>query len=68
MVLVVKKEKEEEKKICLPMQEAFKMRVLSLGWEDSLEEDTATHSCPENPMDRGAWQVTVHRSHSESLK
>ena len=19
------------------------------------------HSCPENPMDRGAWQATVHR-------
>ena len=19
------------------------------------------YSCPENPMDRGAWQVTVHR-------
>ena len=23
------------------------------------------HSCLENPMDRGAWQVTVHRVHKE---
>ena len=32
--------------------------VLSLVWEDPLEEGTATHSlqysCLENPMDRGA--------------
>ena len=26
------------------MQETYKMRVRSLGWEDPLEEDTATHS------------------------
>ena len=39
------------------------MHVRSLGWEDPLEEGTATHSCPclENPMDRGAWRATVHR-------
>ena len=31
-------------------------------WEDPLEEAMATHSfsCLENPMDRGAWQATVH--------
>ena len=23
-------------------------------------------SCLENPMDRGAWQATVHRGHKES--
>ena len=31
---------------------------------DPLEEEMATHSnnsCLENPMDRGAWQATVHR-------
>ena len=39
------------------------MQVRSLGWEDPLEEGTATHSgpCLENPMARGAWQATVHR-------
>ena len=34
--------------------------VLSLGWEDSLEKGSATHSVLENSMDRGAWQATVH--------
>ena len=36
----------------------------SLGQEDPLEEEMATHplqcSCLENSMDRGAWQATVH--------
>ena len=43
----------------LAMQETW---VPSLGWEDSLEEGMATHSsiCQENPMDRAAWQATVH--------
>ena len=42
------------------MQETW---VQSLGWEDPLEEDMATHSsilawrvC----MDRGRWQAAVH--------
>ena len=37
--------------------------VLSLGWEDSLEEGMATHSSIlawKIPLDRGAWQATVH--------
>ena len=37
--------------------------VQSLGREDPLEEGMATHSSVlglENPMDRGAWQATVH--------
>ena len=37
--------------------------VGSLGWEDPLEEDMATHSSIlawRIPMDRGAWQATVH--------
>jgi len=36
---------------------------LSLGREDPLEEEMATHSkysCLGNPMDRGAWWATVH--------
>ena len=35
----------------------------SLDQEDPLEEGMATHSkysCLENPIDRGAWRVTVH--------
>ena len=33
-------------------------QVRSLGLEEALEEEMATHSL-ENPMDRGAWWVTV---------
>ena len=39
-------------------------QVLSLGWEDPLEEGMATHSNTlawRIPMDRGAWRATVHR-------
>ena len=39
------------------------MGVPSLGLEDPLEEEMATHSSVlawENPMDRGAWWATVH--------
>ena len=37
--------------------------VRSLGWEDPLEEGMVTHSSIlawRIPMDRGAWQATVH--------
>ena len=37
--------------------------VQSLGWEDPLEKEMATHtSIPawRIPMDRGAWRATVH--------
>ena len=37
--------------------------VRSLGQEDPLEKETATHSSVliwRIPMDRGAWQATVH--------
>ena len=37
--------------------------VLSLDWEDPLEERMANHSSIlawRIPMDRGAWQATVH--------
>ena len=42
------------------MQETL---VRFLGWEDPLEEGMATHSgilAWRIPMDRGAWQATVH--------
>ena len=42
--------------------------VHSMGWEDSLEEDMVTHSSIlawRIPMDRGAWQATVHRGRKE---
>ena len=38
-------------------------QVRSLGWEDPLEKEMATHSSIlglENPMDREAWWATVH--------
>ena len=40
-----------------PMRET---QVRSLGWEDPLEKEIATHSCLENSMDGGGWWVTVH--------
>ena len=39
--------------------------VRSLGWENPLEKGMATHSsilACRIPMDRGAWQATVHGS------
>ena len=42
------------------MQETW---IGSLGWEDPLEKEMATHSnilAWTIPMDRGAWQATVH--------
>ena len=37
------------------------IQVQSLGWEDPLEKEMALqYSCLENPLDRGAWQATVH--------
>ena len=44
------------------MQEMQETQVQSLGWEDALEKEMATHSnilALENPMDRGAWWATV---------
>ena len=49
--------------LCLPVKEMQKMQVWSLGWEDALEEEMATHSSIlawKNSMDRGAWWATVH--------
>ena len=39
------------------------MQVRSLGQEDPLEREMATHFSIlawKNPMDRGAWQAIVH--------
>ena len=40
----------------------WETRGRSLGWEDPLEKEMATTPVllPGNPMDRGAWQATVH--------
>jgi len=46
------------------MQETQEMLVQSLGSENPLEEGMAIplwYSCPENPMDRGAYRAIVHR-------
>ena len=47
----------------LAMQKMQEMQVQSLGGEDPLEEEMATHSSILSyriPIDRGAWQATVH--------
>ena len=41
----------------------WETRVQSLGWEDLLEKEMATHSSIlawKNPMDEGAWWAAVH--------
>ena len=41
----------------------WETQVRSLGWEDPLDKGIATHSSLlawRIPMDRGAWQATVH--------
>ena len=46
------------------MQETQETRVQSLGQEDSPGEGNGNplhYYCLGNPMDRGAWQATVHR-------
>ena len=51
-----------------PIQETQERWVQSLGQEDPLEEEMATHSTTlawEIP-DRGAWWATVHRITKES--
>ena len=47
-------------RIHLPMQE---MQIQPLSQEDTLEKKMATYcsnSCLDYPMNRGAWQTTVH--------
>ena len=45
------------------IQEIQEIWVLSLGWEDPLEEENGNplqYSCLKNPVDREAWPGTVH--------
>ena len=45
------------------MKKMEEMQVRSLGWEDPMEKERAIHSSIlawRIPMDRGAWQATVH--------
>ena len=45
------------------MQETKEIQVWSLGLEDTLEKEMASHSIIlglESPMDREAWQATIH--------
>ena len=44
-----------------PAMQVSQETQVHLGLEDPMEEGMATHSYLENPMDRGAWQATVHR-------
>ena len=51
------------KRIGLPLQKIQQMQVRSVGREEPLEKEMATHSrilAWKNPMDRGAWRATVH--------
>ena len=44
-------------------------QVQYMDWEDPLEKEMEIHSSIlawENPMDRGAWQATVHGATKES--
>ena len=50
--------------------ETLEIWVRFLGWEDPLEEGTATHSSIlawRIPMDRGAWWALVHGSQRVEL-
>jgi len=50
-------------KIC-PLEGFPDSLVSEESWEDPLEKEMATYfsilACLGNPMDRGAWQATVH--------
>ena len=51
------------KNLCV-IQETQEIQVWPLGWEDPLEEENSNplqYSCLKNPIDRGAWWVTVQR-------
>ena len=50
-------------KILPAVQEPQESWVWSLGWEDLLKEETATHSSTlALEIYRGAWQATAHRA------
>ena len=52
---IIEKAREFQKNIC-----GKQTCVGSLRGEDPLETTHSGISCLENPMDRGAWQATVH--------
>ena len=55
---------EDEPSLCRPRFVSQSPRVPSLGQEDPLEKEMATHSSIlawRIPMDRGAWWAAVHR-------
>ena len=57
----VKKKKVIKKRICLPMKKTQETWVQSLGRAPAGGNgNPLQYSCLENPMDRGAWQATVH--------
>ena len=50
-------------RIRLPMQETQEIWVQSLCWEDPPgggNDNPLQYSCLDNPMEREAWQATVH--------
>ena len=52
------------KRIHLPTQEMQETQVRSLGWEEALEEDVATHCSSlawRIPVDGGAWRAPFPR-------
>ena len=57
------------KRLHLPGQEMQETRIGYLGQEDSSGERNGKalqYSCLGNPVDRGAWQATVHGVPKES--
>ena len=42
------------------MQELQEMAIHSLGRDDPLVEEVATHPNTQNSMDRGAWKATAY--------
>ena len=51
-----------DKESACPYRRYKETKVQSLGWEDPLEKEIATHSSvlAWNPMNRGSWWATVH--------
>ena len=46
------------------MLEMYAAQIGTLGWEDfprGVHGSPLQYSCLENPMNREAWQITVHR-------
>ena len=48
------------------VSEVFSLYILHLRFHGRGHVNPLQYSCLENPMDRGAWQSTVHRVAKES--